>query len=79
MHKGRYLKPIKLGLRHAGMAKLADALRLGRSSRKAIQVQILLPAHVWALKLFGKPRVPKRRETSDPRVAQLVEQASYTR
>jgi hypothetical protein len=30
--------------RHAGLAELADALALGASGRKAVQVQFLYPA-----------------------------------
>ena len=31
-------------IKHAGMAELADALDSGSNGRKAVQVQVLLPA-----------------------------------
>lgn len=40
-------------LYHADMAKLADALALGASYRKVVQVQVLLSAQVCAVKLLG--------------------------
>ena len=35
---------VRLMKKHAGMAELADALDSGSSGRKAVQVQVLLPA-----------------------------------
>ena len=33
-----------IGFKHAGMAELADALDLGSSAVKGVQVQVLFPA-----------------------------------
>ena len=39
--------PKRIANEYAGMAELADALDSGSNGRKAVQVQVLLPAPYW--------------------------------